>query len=443
MTDLVVHPLEKPLVGGVPVPPDRTIGHHALLLACLCEGVSELRGFAEGEDSLATAKAMRSMGALVEEPAKGVLRITGTGLMGLQAARIPLECGRSGTTMRMLTGILSGQSFASKLVGDAALSREPMMNVVGPLRARGASIDGTPHPTIDGELLAPLFVGPLAPDKELGPLEHTSTTASPDIKSALLLSGLYAHGTTWFKEPAVSRDHTERMLHALGVPIRTLATMIELEPAGWDGKLAGFDLQVPGDFSAAAFLLVAAQLHPGSRVTVRGVGINPTRIGLLEIARHMGAGFDVVPQGEQAGEPVGEVTAWHQSLRGTSIGGELVPRTIDELPIACALAARAAGATTIRDVDELDLLAATAGMLRAFGVTCEQLPNGLVVHGTDAPLDAARIESRGEPRLAMTAAVLALGARGPSTIVDCDAIGALFPRFVGTLRALGARIDVA
>ncbi len=440
MTDLVVHPLERPLVGSVPVPPDKTIAHVALLVACLCEGTSELRGFAHGEATLATAKAMQSMGATTQEPEKGRLLITGTGLMGLEAARVPLECGGSRATMRLLAGLLSGQRFASKLVGNASLTAEPMLNVAGPLRARGAAIDGTPHPTIEGEILAPLFVGPLA-DKDLGPSEYTSPTPSPDVKGALLLSGLYAHGTTWFKEPALSRDHTERLLHTLGVPIRTLATMIELDPAGWDGKLASFALDVPGDVSAAAFVLVAAQLHPGSRVTVRGVGINPTRIGLLEVARHMGAGLDVVPRGETCGEPVGEITAWHENLRATSFGGELVPRMTDELLIACALAARATGTTTIRD--SLEPLDAVANVLRAFGIMCELLPGGLVIEGREGPLEPARIESGGDPRVAMTAAVLALGCGGPSTIVDCDCVATLFPRFVGTLRALGARIDSA
>ena len=440
MTDLIVHPLEKPLVGSVPVPPDKTIAHCALVVACLCEGVSELRAFAHSEATLMTATALRAMGALVEERAQGLLLVTGVGLMGLVAARVPLDCGDSRATMRLLTGLLSGQHFASKLVGDASFADQPMMNVVGPLRARGAAIDGTPHPTVEGELLAPLFVGPLA-DRELGTLEHTSLTPSPDVKAALLLSGLYAHGTTWFKEPALSRDHTERLLHTLGVPIRTLATMIELDPAGWDGKLASFALDVPGDISAAAYLLVAAQLHPGSRVTARRVGINPTRIGVLEVARHMGAGLEVVPQGETCGEPVGEVTAWHQDLRATSIGGELIPRTVDELPIACALAARARGSTTIRD--SLEPLGAVVKLLRAFGISCEELPGGLAVQGTSAPLVAARVESGGDHRIAMTAAILALSGSGPSTIVDCDCIGAVFPRFVGTLRALGARVDVA
>jgi 3-phosphoshikimate 1-carboxyvinyltransferase len=238
------------------------------------------------------------------------------------------------------------------------------------------------------------------------------------------------------------------MLHAMGVPLRTVGTMLQLDPAGWNGKLPAFDIEIPGDVSAAAFLLVAAQITSGSRVTVRGVGVNPTRTGLLEIARHMGAGLDVVPQGEQGGEPIAEITAWQQGLRGIGIGGEVVPRAIDEIPIACALAARASGTTTIRDAEELrvkesDRVATMATVLRAFGVTCEELPDGLVIQGREGPLTPAEVQSRGDHRIAMTAAVLALVASGPTTIRDCDCIATSFPRFIGTLRALGARIDTA
>jgi 3-phosphoshikimate 1-carboxyvinyltransferase len=448
MTDLVVHPLEKALVGSVPVPSDKSIGHRSLLFASLCEGVSTIRGFSYGEDNVSTANAMRAMGAVIEDSAPGELRVTGTGLFGLKAPKDALDCGNSGTTMRLLTGLLSAQTFASTLVGDASLTRRPMLRVVAPLRARGAVIEGAPHPTKPNEVLPPLRVGPLPNGKELGPLEYESPVSSAQVKSAILLSGLYAHGNTLFKEPTLSRDHTERMLHALGVPLRALGTMIELDPAGWDGKMPAFEIEIPGDASAAAFLLVAAQIYPGSRVTVRGVGTNPTRVGLLEIARHMGAGLEIVPQGEQGGEPIAEITAWHQPMHGTMVGGELVPRAIDEIPIACALAARAVGTTTIRDAEELrvkesDRIATMAGVLRAFGITCEELPDGLVIEGKEGPLEPARIESKGDHRIAMTAAVLALGGRGPSTIVDCDCIATSFPRFVGTLRALGARIDVA
>jgi 3-phosphoshikimate 1-carboxyvinyltransferase len=267
------------------------------------------------------------------------------------------------------------------------------------------------------------------------------------VKSAILLSGLYAHGTTWFKEPTLSRDHTERMMHALGVPLKTVATAVELDPAGWNGKLEGFSIDIPGDASAAAFLVVAANITPGSRVTVRGVGTNPTRTGLLEIVRLMGGGVETVPQGEQAGEPVAEITAWPQNLKGTLIGGEIVPRAIDEIPIACALAARAIGETTIRDAEELrvkesDRVATMVGVLRAFGVDCEELPDGMIIRGKEGPLTPATIDSKGDHRIAMTAAVLGLHGSGPTKITDCDCIATSFPRFVGTLRALGARIDV-
>jgi 3-phosphoshikimate 1-carboxyvinyltransferase len=448
VTDILVHPLDKPLTGSVPVPSDKSIGHRALLFATLCDGVSRIKGFSYGEDNVSTANAMRAMGAVVEDEATGELRVTGTGLYGLKAPKDALDCGNSGTTMRLLTGLLSAQAFASKLVGDASLTRRPMLRVVGPLRSRGAIIEGAPHPTKADEVLAPLSIGPLPHGTYLKSLEYESPVASAQVKSAILLSGLFAHGTTWFKEPTLSRDHTERMLHAMNVPLRTVGTMIELDPSGWDGKLPAFDIEIPGDVSAAAFLLVAAQISPGSRVTVRGVGVNPTRTGLFDIARQMGAGLGVAPQGEQGGEPIAEITAWHQAMRGASIGGEVVSRAIDEIPIACALAARASGTTSIRDAEELrvkesDRIATMAKVLRAFGVTCDERPDGLLIEGREGPLTPAEVDSRGDHRIAMTAAVLALGARGPTKITDCDCIATSFPRFIGTLRALGARIDAS
>jgi 3-phosphoshikimate 1-carboxyvinyltransferase len=448
VSTLVVHPLGKtPLVGSVPVPSDKSIGHRALLFASLCEGTSEIRSFSHGEDNVSTANAMRAMGAVVEDVDATTLKVTGTGLFGLKTPQHDLDCGNSGTTMRLLTGVLAAQTFQARLVGDASLSRRPMMRVVGPLRRRGAVIEGAPHPKKEGDLTPPLLVGPLPRGEELTELEYESPVASAQVKSAILLSGMYAHGTTWFKEPTLSRDHTERMMHALGVPLQAVGSAVELDPAGWSGKMDGFSIDIPGDASAAAFLLVAANITEGSRVTVRGVGTNPTRTGLIEIARHMGAGIEVVPQGEQAGEPVAEISAWHQGMRGVLVGGELVPRAIDEIPIACALAARAVGETTIRDAEELrvkesDRVATMVHVLRSFGVTCEELPDGMVIEGNAAPLTPATIDSRGDHRIAMTAAVLGLHGSGPTRITDCDCIATSFPRFVGTLRALGARIDV-
>ncbi len=447
MTTLIVHPATGPLVGSVPVPSDKSIGHRALLFGALCEGTTHIAGFSHGEDNVSTANALRAMGVTIEEPAPDELVVRGAGLFGLRTPERELDCGNSGTTMRLMCGILSAQRFRATLVGDESLSRRPMMRVAGPLRARGAVIDGRRHPTRDGEILAPLVVGPLPEGRQLAPLEYESPVSSAQVKSAVLLSGLYASGPTRFREPTVSRDHTERMLAALGCPLRSVASIVELDPAGWDRKMPGFDITIPGDISASAFLLVAAQIVEGSRVTVRGVGVNPTRTGILEIARDMGAGLTAESKGERSGEPVAELHAWHAPLRAVSVGGETVPRAIDEIPIACALAARARGTTRIRDAEELrhkesDRIATMAKVLRAFGVTCEEKPDGMDIEGREGPLEPADVESRGDHRIAMTAAVLALLARGPSRVRDAACIATSYPKFVATLRALGAEIDV-
>jgi 3-phosphoshikimate 1-carboxyvinyltransferase len=263
-----------------------------------------------------------------------------------------------------------------------------------------------------------------------------------------LLSGLYAHGTTYLREPQISRDHTERMLSAMGAPLRCTGNLVELDPAGWSGDLAALDIELPGDISAAAFLLAAGMVVPGSQLTVRSVGTNPTRTGFLEIARDMGAGLIIEPKGDRGGEPLADLHASSGNLRGGRVGGELVPRAVDEIPILCALAARANGVTEIRDAEELrvkesDRIATMAHVLSAFGVTCEELPDGMRITGTQAPLRAASVESKGDHRIAMTAVVLGLLGDGPSTVRDCDCIGTSFPRFVGTLRALGAEIETA
>jgi 3-phosphoshikimate 1-carboxyvinyltransferase len=447
MTTLVVHPATQPLVGSVPVPSDKSIGHRALLFGALCQGATHIAGFSHGEDNVSTAGCLRAMGVVIEEPGPAELVVHGVGLDGLRPPTGDLDCGNSGTTMRLLCGVLAAQRFQAKLIGDPTLSRRPMMRVAGPLRSRGAVVEGRPHPTRPNDVVAPLVVGPLPEGRQLTALEYESTVASAQVKSAILLSGLYADGITRFKEPTVSRDHTERMLSALGVPIRTVGTVVEIDPSHWDRRMNAFEVTIPGDISAAAFLLVAAQIVHGSRVTVRGVGVNPTRTGLLEIARDMGAGLTLEPQGERSGEPVAELHGWSAPLRAIAIGGETVPRAIDEIPIACALAARALGTTRIRNADELrhkesDRIATMARVLRAFGVSCDEQPDGLDVRGSEGPLAAADIESRGDHRIAMTAAVLALVARAPSRVRDAACIATSYPKFVATLRALGARVDV-
>ncbi len=450
MPDLLVHPAKAPLVGSVPVPSDKSIGHRALLFAAICKGRSRVRGFSYGEDNVSTANGLRALGVVIEDVSKSSIEVEGVGLFGFKPADAPLDCGNSGTTMRLFAGLLSAAPFTTILVGDETLMRRPMMRVAKPLRLRGATVEGEAHKTKVGEITAPLRLGPQPPALPLGALDYESAVASAQVKSAILLSGLYAHGATYFKEPTVSRDHTERMMQALGVPIRTVGTIVQIEPSGWSGEMPAFDVEVPGDLSAAAFLLVAAQIVAGSRVTTRGVGVNPTRTGLLEIARHMGGGLSIEPQGERAGEPTAELTAWAAPLRGRLIAGEVVPRAIDEIPIACALAARAEGTTTIADAEELrvkesDRIATMAGVLRSFGVTCEENPDGLVIEGTGAPLRPADVDSKGDHRIAMTACVLGLVASGerPTRVRNADCIATSFPKFVATLRALGAEIEVA
>ena len=449
MTDLIIHPAEGPLSGSVPVPSDKSIGHRALLFGALCTGKSRVTEFSYSADNVSTLAALRAMGVRIDEVSKSEAHVHGVGLYGLRAPAAPLDCGNSGTTMRLLLGILAPQAFESQLVGDHSLSRRPMMRVVGPLRSRGARIDGQPHPKKEGDVTAPLVVHALPEKDYLGSIEYESPISSAQVKSAILLSGLFAHGTTYFKEPSLSRDHTERMLSALGVPLRTVGTVVELDPAGWNGEMPALDVAVPGDISAAAFLFVAGQVVSGSRITTRDVGINPTRTGILEILREMRAGIEVEPHGERAGDPIALVHAWPEPLRGCLIAGERVARGIDEIPIACVLAARAHGTTAIRDAAELrvkesDRIAKMAEVLRGFGITCEEKPDGLDIEGRpEGKVGHADVASDGDHRIAMSACILGLVGDAPSRIRDVDCITTSFPKFVATLRGLGARIEVA
>jgi 3-phosphoshikimate 1-carboxyvinyltransferase len=388
------------------------------------------------------------MGVRADEPSPGELVIHGAGLHGLAAPAGPIDCGNSGTTMRLLAGVLAAQRFATRLIGDPSLSRRPMERIARPLRLRGGRIEGRIDPRRIGEITPPLDVGPLPEPHVLSALEYDMPVPSAQVKSAILLSGLYADGPTYVREPIVSRDHTERMLCALGVPLRSIGPMVELDAAAWSGALEPLDLDVPGDLSAAAFLLAAAQIVPGSRVVVRRVGLNPTRTGLLDALRDMDGRFAAEAKGEAMGEPIGDLHATAAQLVAARAGGEIAARAIDELPLLFALGARARGVTEVRDAAELrvkesDRIGAMADVLRAFGAQCEERPDGLAIEGRpDRPLDAADVSSRGDHRVAMAAAVLGLVAAGPTRVRDADCIATSFPRFVGTLRALGARIEV-
>lgn len=448
MPHLIVRPADRPLVGSVPAPADRRIALRALLCAGLATGKSRIRGGGALGGDRPALDALRALGVSVEEPSPGELVVEGAGLTGLRAPAGPIHCGGSRATMRLLPGILIAQRFATRLVGDASLSSQPMERVARPLRLRGGRIEGKLDPRRIGEITAPLDVGPLPAPHVLSSIEYELPAPSAEVKSALLLSGLYADGPTFVREPIVSRDHTERMLTALGAPISSIGAMVHLDADRFSGELPAFDVDVPGDLSAAAYLLAAAQIVPGSRVTVRRVGLNPTRTGLLEVLRDMDGGVFVETKGDALGEPIGDVHAMPADLRGGRAGGELAWRGMGELPLLLGLGARARGVTEVLDAAELrageaDRIAAMAGLLRAFGLRCEERPDGLLVEGRpDRPLDAADVSSGGDPRVAMTAAVLGLAADGPTRVRDAGCIAAAFPLFVGTMRALGARIDV-
>ncbi len=458
--DWVVRPLKNPLRGVVRVPSDKSIGHRAVILSALAEGTSTLRRFSFGEDNVSTLKCFEAMGVAHEvvEKGEGVkggrLVVHGVGLFGLKPPidGKPLDCGNSGTTMRLLAGLLAAQEFGTIMVGDESLTRRPMRRVLEPLRARGAHCRGAKHPTKDDET-APIRIAPLVEGEHLGEAEVELAIASAQVKSALLLSGLYAHGPTTVKEPTLSRDHTERMLEGAGVPLRRAGSMVHLDPASWDGKIAPLDITIPGDASAAAFVVVAANITPGSQVRIVDVGVNPTRTGALDILRAMNAGAEVVPKGEESGEPIATLeigTAVDEEGKGmiaTQIGGELVPRAIDEIPILCVAAARAKGTTVIRDAAELrvkesDRLATMAEVLRAFGVDARELPDGLEIDGRPTgSLRAAEVASKGDHRIAMAAAILALRADGPSRIRDVECVATSFPGFAKMLVDLGAEVE--
>lgn len=447
MADLLIHPASAPLRGSVPVPADKSITHRALLLAALASGESRLSfGAPLGADNLATVQALRALGVTIEGDVEATIH--GVRLDGLRAPVGDLDCGNSATTMRLLAGVLAAQPFASRLIGDASLSRRPMERVARPLRLRGARIEGAHDPGRIGEITAPLEVGPLAAPHALSGIEYELPSASAQVKGALLLSGLYADDATYVREPLVSRDHTERMLQALGVPIEGVGAMVQLDAAAWSGVLPPFELVVPGDVSAGAFLVAAAAIVPASRVDVRRVSVNPTRTGFFEILRDMHGQVDVVPTGDALGEPFGDLYAASSELQATRTGGEVLARALDEVPALCALAARAHGVSVIEDATELrhkecDRIVAMASVLRGFGVHVEERRDGLLIEGSAGRrLRAADVTSQGDHRVAMAAALLALVADAPSRVRDADCIRTSFPRFVGTLRALGARIDV-
>jgi 3-phosphoshikimate 1-carboxyvinyltransferase len=380
----------------------------------------------------------------IEERGPGVVRVRGVGLDGLRSAGEALDCGNSGTSIRLLSGLLSGQRFRSHLTGDEYLQARPMRRVAEPLKQMGAFFEGQVG-TKAGEIYPPLLVG--GGGERLRGIHYQSKVASAQVKSAVLLAALQAEGPTTFTEPVVSRDHTERMLAFMGAPISRsddgLTSM--LDPTDWDRRLSARDLEVPGDLSSAAFLLGAATLVSGSRIVVRGVGVNPTRTGFLDALARMGGRVEQGELRDQNGEPVADLTCVSASLVGIEIAGELAVRAIDELPLLAAVAAHAEGETRIADAAELrvkesDRIAATAAMLRAFGVEVEEHPDGLTIVGR-GPMQPGRIDSRGDHRIAMAGAICALAVAGDTLIHDTTNIATSFPTFQASLAKLGVDLN--
>ncbi|MBK1730207.1 3-phosphoshikimate 1-carboxyvinyltransferase [Thiococcus pfennigii] len=423
------------LRGRLRVPGDKSISHRAIMLGSIADGETEISGFLEGADALATLGAFRQLGVQIDGPEGGRVRIRGVGRDGLRGADGPLDMGNSGTSMRLLSGLLAGQRFASTLIGDASLSRRPMRRVTGPLAEMGAQIATTEEGT------APLRI---TPTPELAGIDYRLPVASAQVKSSLLLAGLYARGRTCVTEPAPTRDHTERMLAAFGYPLTRDGARVCLEGGG---RLRGCRLEVPADISSAAFFLVGASIAPGSDLTLEHVGINPTRTGVIDILRAMGADIRIEAERDVGGEPVADLRVRSAPLRGIRIPEALVPLAIDELPAVFIAAACAEGETVLTGAEELrvkesDRIQVMADGLARLGIEAEPRPDGIRIRGGTPGADGARavIESHGDHRIAMSFAIAALRAAGPIEIEDCANVATSFPRFATLAGGVGLQI---
>ena len=424
----VVQPV-RALRGSVRVPGDKSISHRYALLAALADGVTTVHGYSSGADCASTLACLQALGVQVDAPDADTRRLTGRGLGGLQRPTASLDCGNSGSTMRMLAGILAAHPFTSVLTGDASLSRRPMGRVMAPLAAMGARLSATdgqrPPLTVDGAALTAIAHAPAVP--------------SAQVKTAVLLAGLHATGRTTVHEPAATRDHTERALRTFGVPVDIEGTSVSV--TGGARLRGGLTLTVPGDPSSAAFWAVAAASRPDSRVEITGLGLNPTRTGIFDVLRRAGARLTITPQADSADEPVGTLVVEPDTLRAVEIAPDEVPGVIDELPVLAALAT-AGGAITVRGATELrvkesDRIASLVGGLRAMGATAEEYPDGFHIDGR-RPLTGGTVDAHGDHRLAMAFAVAGLSATGPTTILGAEAVAVSYPAFFGTLQQLQA-----
>ena len=416
--------------GEIVVPGDKSISHRSIMLGAIANGVTTVRGFLRGEDNMSTMHAFRAMGVDINDDGE-TIRITGRGLHGLTEPGDVLDCGNSGTTIRLITGLLSGQSFFSVVTGDQYLRKRPMKRVVEPLSRMGARIAGR-----NGGTLAPLAIT----GGGLKGIEYQSPVSSAQIKSSLMLAGLYAEGETTVTEPSLSRDHSERMFRHFGASLVRHDNGVTVRGGV---ELTAQEVTVPGDISSAAFFMVAALITPNSELLIRNVGVNPSRTGVIDILKAMGGDIQLVDERDVSGEPVADLLVRSSRLKGIAISGSVVPRAIDEFPAICIAAARAEGTTTIREAKELrvketDRITAMAVNLGKVGITVTECEDGMDINGSEQLLGGS-VDSSGDHRIAMSMSVAALVATGPITVTDIDCVATSFPTFFPLLEKVAAR----
>lgn len=432
MTDFTVEPGGR-LHGRIRLPGDKSISHRAIMLGALADGLTTITGFLEGEDCLATIGAFRAMGVRIDGPEQGRVIVHGVGLQGLHAPAEPLDMGNSGTSMRLMSGILAGQTFDTVLTGDASLNRRPMRRVTEPLTQMGAWIETSERGS------APLRIHG---SQRLTGMDYRLPVASAQVKSCLLLAGLYAEGMTRVTEPAPTRDHTERMLEGFGYPLRHEDERSVVMAGG--RRLTATEIDVPSDISSAAFFLVGACIAPGSELVLEHVGVNPTRTGVIKILRLMGANIEWLNQRSAGGEPVADLRVYHAPLRGIRIPEALVPLAIDEFPAIFIAAACAKGETVLTGAEELrvkesDRIQVMVDGLTALGISARPTTDGIVIQG--GPLTGGCVDSHGDHRIAMSFAIAGLRASSPIRICDCANVNTSFPGFVALSRSTGLSIQ--
>ncbi len=422
------------LKGEVSVPGDKSISHRSVMLGSIAKGTTEITNYLQGADCLSTIACFRRMGISIENNGSTVL-VHGNGLRGLKApGSAPLDCGNSGTTTRLISGILAPQNFSVTLTGDASIQKRPMKRVIEPLSQMGADIT-----SVKGNGCAPLAIH----GKPLHGIHYISPVASAQVKSAILLAGLYAEGETRVTEPSISRNHTELMLKGFGADVRTEGKDAIVSQAR---ELHSAKLDVPGDISSAAFFLAAGLMVPGSEILLKNVGINPTRDGILQVCRQMGGDVTILRQWEEGGEPAADILVRHSALSGTVIQGEIIPTLIDELPVIAAMACLAKGETVIRDAAELKVkesnrIEVMVKNLSAMGADVTGTEDGMVIRG-GRPLHGAVIDSFLDHRIAMTFAVAALCAEGTTEIRGAECVNISYPDFYKDLARLSGQISL-